>query len=95
MQIKSFTYTKANGTTSSRVAMIVNQPTNMFMAIDLSELDVDEQAAYAAAYSSLLDEFKARVADLDEAFDTKNRIRQFDPLKMTDCTEQWIGSENI
>lgn len=95
MQLKSFTYTKANNATSDRVALVITQPTNLLLAVDLSELSPEEQKEYAAVYGSILDEFKARVAQLDDAFDTKNRIRQFDPLKMTNCTEQWVSTETV
>lgn len=94
MQIKSFTYTKKDGSQSKRVAMITRGPSNMFMGVDLSELTEQEAREYAETYSVLLDNFMEQVAELDVAFDTKNRIRQFDPLKMTDCSEVWVGGND-
>lgn len=93
MQIKSFNYTKANGTTSKRVVMVTRSPSNMFMGVDLSELDEQAAREYAETYSVLMDSFMEQVAELDKAYDTQNRIRQFDPLKMTDCSEVWVGGD--
>ncbi len=92
MQVKEFTYVKKDGSESARTVMVTRQPSNMVMGIDLSELDKDDATAYVAGYSTLMDAFMAQVAELDASFDTKHRIRQFDPTKMLNVSDTWIGN---
>ena len=91
MQVKYFSYTKKDGSTSKRVVMVTKQPSNMLLGVDLTELESADVAMYAKTYSQLLDEFMASVAELNTEFDTHNRVRQFDPLKMTEIEDTWIS----
>lgn len=91
MQIKTFTYTKADNSVSKRVALVVQDPSNMFLMQDMSELDTEAQAMYAVRMSKLQDEFNAKIADLNAEFDMRNRLRKFDPLRMTDVETEHVA----
>lgn len=93
MQVKSFTYTKKDGSTSRRVVMVTRQPSNMLMGVDISELDKESADEYVIAHSRILDSYMAAMKELDATYDVRNRVRQFDPLKMTEITEEWISYE--
>lgn len=82
--IKTFTYTKANGSVSQRTTVSIKEPYNMYQAIDVSELNEDDQTEFAVAFSKLRDAHNQAVAELMAKYDVTHNFRQFDPLKMTD-----------
>lgn len=60
-----FTYTKADGSTSERVALVLNRPSDNYLMLDLSDLDADEidyleqrVAEYESERKILLDKYK-------------------------------------
>lgn len=83
MQIKSFTYVKADGSESHRVVMVTKGPSPLMQGVDLSELSFEEAKDYAAEYGSVMDEFAAKVAELNAKYDVNHRLRQFNPDGMT------------
>lgn len=91
MQIKSFTYTKSSGEQSFRDVLVLQEPSNMLLAVDISELSQEDQAAYAVYMSKLHDEYTAKIAALNQEYDMLNRIHKFDPLKMTDVSSEYVG----
>lgn len=91
MQIKSFTYTKASGEQSFRDVLVLQEPSNMLLAVDISELSQEDQAAYAVYMSKLHDEYTAKIAALNSEYDMFNRVRKFDPLKMTDVSSEYVS----
>lgn len=90
MKILSFKYEKANGSVSNRVVLEMQDVTKHVQAIDLTELEVEDQASFAAEVSKLMDVFKAGLAKLEDEYDVKNRYRQFDPAKMSDIQKDWV-----
>jgi len=44
--IKHFTYTKPNGEASTRAVVVLREPTDMMLALDLTEFSEAEQAVY-------------------------------------------------
>lgn len=82
--IKTFTYTKANGSVSERTTVSIKEPYNMYQAIDVSELSEDDQAEFAVKFNALRDAHNKAVTELMQQFDVTHNFRQFDPLKMAD-----------
>ncbi len=91
-QIKSFVYTKANGDASNRTVLVINEPCNMLVATDISELSSEDQVSYARTISKLHDNYLSAIAEVNSIFDVNNRVRKFDPQKMTEVENEWIGS---
>lgn len=91
MQIKTFNYTKASGETSHRDVLVTQEPTNMLHGIDITELSQEDQAAYTVYMSKIHDEYMAKIAQLNKEYDMLNRYRKFDPLKMTDVSEEYLA----
>ena len=83
MTIKTFTYTKNTEDISQRTVVVLQEPTNMMQAIDLSALDDEEQAMFAVELGRLKDAFKEELLALQYKYDAVHNYRQFDPLKMT------------
>lgn len=90
-QIKSFTYTKANKEVSARTVLVISEPSNMLTATDISELSYEDQVDYARTISRIHDEYLNAIAQANADFDVNNRVRKFDPLKMTEVSYEWIG----
>lgn len=91
MQIKSFTYTKANNEVSHRDVLVMQEPSNMLLAVDISELSQERQAEYAVYMSKIHDEYLTKIAELNKEYDMLNRIRKFDPLKMTNVESEHVA----
>jgi len=60
-----FTYTKANGSVSERVALVLSKPSDNYLMLDLTDLDADEidyleqrVAEYKTEQKALLDKYK-------------------------------------
>jgi hypothetical protein len=60
-----FFYTKADGSVSERVALVLNKPSDSYLMLDLSDLDSDEidyleqrVAQYQSERKELLDKYK-------------------------------------
>lgn len=90
MNLITFQYTKADGSTSQRVLSPVVVPNKMYEGTDLSELNEDAQEDYVIALGKLRDEYLTKVAELQEQFDLNNRYRRFEPTKMTNIIEEAI-----
>lgn len=91
VQIKTFDYTKASGEVSQRDVLVLQEPGNMMQGIDISELNQEDQAAYAVYMSRLHDDYLDKIAALNKEYDVINRYRKFDPLKMTNVSEEYIA----
>jgi outer membrane protein assembly factor BamA len=90
MNILTFKYTKANATASQRVLAVLIKPNTMYEGIDISELEMLEQAMFAEQLDTAYNEYLDKVNMLKQEFDVVNNYRRFDPVKMTDIVSEQI-----
>lgn len=83
MNIITFDYTKADGSTSQRVLVPSAEPNKMFKGTDITSLSAEDQVAYIDAITAAKEEYLTAIANLNEVYDLKHNFRQFDPAKMT------------
>ena len=77
MKTIEFTYTKADGSVSTRMLVPVITPANYYEGIDVSQMPNDEFAAFAVAYSELREKQIKELQALQEGFDLKHNYRRF------------------
>lgn len=90
MNLITFQYTKADGSTSLRVLSPVVTPGRMYEGTDLSELSDEDQVLYVQALGKLQDEFYSKIHALQNEFDLNNRYRRFDPSKMSAIVKEAV-----
>lgn len=90
MNILTFNYTKANGSTSDRVLAVMTKPNTMYEGIDISELDMESQARFADQLNAAYETYLAAITAIKASFDVTHNYRRFDPKKM-----QAVVSEEI
>ena len=77
MKYTEFTYTDAKGKVTDRKVLVISEPSNKLMGIDVSEISEDSRKDFAAAYDEILTEFLVMVEELKSEFDVKHSLRQF------------------
>lgn len=82
MKIKSFTYTKKDGSTSNRVLSVIVEPNTMFEGVDITPLEPVDQALYAEAINEAKLAFDTVLAKINDDFELRNQYRRFDPKLM-------------
>lgn len=82
MNILSFNYTKTDGKQSDRVLAVMVKPNAMFEGIDISELDMESQGAFANEINRVQETYLAALEAVKASFDVKHNYRRFDPKKM-------------
>lgn len=90
MKLKSFDYTKADGTTSHREFIEFYGPTHLCFGVDVTELEEADRIDLATKLAYARSEFDKDVATLMELYDVKHNFRQFKPESMTN-----VESENF
>lgn len=83
MNIITFDYTKADGSTSQRVLVPSAEPNKMFKGTDISSLSAEDQVAYIDAITAAKDIYLNAIKSLNDIYDLNHNFRQFDPTKMT------------
>lgn len=61
--LTSFTYTKADGSTSERVVVPISKPSDMMFALDLTEFDAEERQHYLERINEAFYNFDCAIAD--------------------------------
>lgn len=90
MQLNSFTYTKADGTSSKRVLATMHSPTKFYAGTDITELSTEDQAIYLERMEWLHSQYVEAITKLNNDFDLNHRYRQFDASKITDLKTETI-----
>lgn len=90
MQLNSFTYTKADGTSSKRVLATMHSPTKFYAGTDITELSTEDQAIYLERMEFLHSQYVEAITKLNDSFDLNHRYRQFDASKITDLKTETI-----
>jgi len=87
MKTLTFTYTKKDGSVSSRTLLAMVTPGDKYAGIDLSDMDEVEAAEFVAAANLLHQDFLEHMQDLQARFDLKHNYRQFLAGGMSSITE--------
>ena len=84
MNVMIFNYHKDVNKVSSRVFLPMIIPTDKYFGIDITELEVEEQALISDEFFRLMDEHVSKIDMLMEKYDCKYKYRSFFPEKMKD-----------
>ena len=87
MKIKTFNYLDLKGKQSVRTALVIQEPCEKIMAVDISELSEEDQVDFANQYKALRETFLSQVKALENSFELYYRLRQFFPDQM-DISEE-------
>ncbi len=90
MKIKSFTYTKTDGSTSERVLLVMSEPYKFVTGVDISELNDEDQAMFAISMGAAHDAYLQRMIEIQDKYDVVHNFRQFDPVKMTNVKQEHV-----
>lgn len=90
MNIITFTYTKKDGSISNRVLAPSVVPNTMYEGIDISELDMEEQAALSEELDMVHGAYLAAMKELQDKYDVNHRYRRFDPKLMSNVVVETI-----
>lgn len=77
MKYTEFTYTDAKGKVTERKVLVIQEPSNKLMGIDVSELSESDRIDFAKGYDEIHQEFLKVVEVLKNNFDVKHNFRQF------------------
>lgn len=84
MKTIAFKYTKADGSVSSRVLVVANEPNKFISGTDISELEPVDQVAYVEAVKDAKETYLEMLKQINDEFDCNHKFRQFKPELMTD-----------
>lgn len=87
MKTLTFTYTKKDGSVSTRTLLAMVTPSDKYAGIDVSDMDAVEAADFIAATNSLHSRYLEAMQTLQSQFDLKHNYRQFLAGGMTNITE--------
>jgi len=87
MKILTFTYTKKDGSVSSRTLLAMDGPSDKYSGIDLSELDANEAQAFINSMQELNDQYLEDMRKLQVAAGLRYNYRQFLAAGMSNIEE--------
>lgn len=82
----SFIYVKDDKDISERVFIPLQNPSDKYFGVDISELDYEEQAVFQVSIEEVIAEYKDKIDKLMEQYDIKHSYRYFFPNKMKDLS---------
>lgn len=77
MKYTEFTYTDAKGKITKRKVLVIQEPSNKLMGIDVSELSESDRKSFATGYDEIMQEFLDTLEVLKSEFDVTHNLRQF------------------
>lgn len=83
MQLMEFTYTKSPTDVSRRVFIPLSVPSNKYFGIDVSDLDVEDQAFVMSEIELIEEEKQTAIAKVMEKYDIRTQFRSFLEEKMS------------
>lgn len=87
MKTLTFTYTKKDGSTSTRTLLSLVVPGDKYAGIDVSDLDANEAEVFISAMAALHNKFLGDMLELQRRADLKHNYRQFLASGMSNITE--------
>lgn len=88
MKLSTFKYTKADGSSSERVVVVMSEPSKFVSGIDVSELDDEMQVEFYNQVKELHEKYIQDLNGLEALFDVNYRYRQFKPENMAQLVEE-------
>lgn len=82
-----FSYTKKDGSVSSRNLLVQSSPSDCYAGIDISEMDPTEADDFVVSMQFEYGVYLNTVAKLKEAYDLKHNYRQFLASGMSNIEE--------
>ena len=77
MKYTEFTYTDAKGKVTDRKVLVIQEPSNKLMGIDVSEIEPEDCSSFADEYVNLYQQFIDAVEELKDDYDLRHSLRQF------------------
>lgn len=77
MQTLTFTYTKADGSSSERTLFALVTPSDRYAGIDMTMLEPNDAASFATRAERLHNDYVNSLRQLQEEYDMKHNYRQF------------------
>lgn len=90
MNFMTFDYTKDTGKKSRREFFPLTVPNNMYEGIDITELNVEDQAMFIAEMEAAKSDYAAECMRINKKYDIVKNYRRFDPLKMTNVFKESV-----
>lgn len=90
MKLIEFTYTKADGSQSSRAVIELQQPSKYMEGLDVTQLTEGEFAVFIEAYRKLKNSQHEATMELLAKYDLKHNYRRFIPENMEAVTTEHI-----
>lgn len=87
MKTLTFTYSKKDGSVSTRTLLAQSMPGDKYAGIDISDMDAVEAAEFAARAVGIHESYVLDMKRLQEEFDLKHNYRQFLAGRMSNITE--------
>jgi hypothetical protein len=84
MTILTFKYTKSATDVTNRVVIPLVQPTDKYFTIDVSDLDIEDQALVDAEVEKAKEDFNMRINYIMTDHDIRTNFRSFLPTKMSE-----------
>lgn len=88
MTILSFTYTKSPTDISQRVYVPLSVPGKNYFGIDVSDLDIEDQALFAAEIDEIERDKQMKIELAMGKYDIRTNFRSFNPEKMSNIVEE-------
>ena len=90
MKTLSFKYTKADGTCSNRVLVVMVSPNTMYEGIDISSLEPVDMALLEKDMDEAYTEYLNKINLIKDGYDLNHNYRRFDPTKMTEVVNESV-----
>jgi hypothetical protein len=84
MKYTEFTYTDAKGKVTDRKVLVIQEPSNKLLGLDVSELSLEDREFFAAEYAVLLENFINAAEELKDHYDLGHSLRQFIDVNIKD-----------
>lgn len=72
MSVKDFTYTKKDGSVSERHVFVLKEPSDLMLAIDLTEYSPEERSDFEDLLEQLNQQFKDSIKEVGLASNYRN-----------------------
>lgn len=90
MKLLEFTYTKADGSVSTRAVIETSTPQKHVEGIDISDMPEEQFAEFTLAMRELKDKQHQDTMALLAAHDLKHNYRRFIPEQMTNIVTEYV-----
>jgi len=86
MKLLTFKYSKEDKITN-RVFVPISKPSDLYFGVDISELDMEDQAIFSIEIEKIMLNQKEQIANLMAELDIKHSYRHFRPEQMLELEE--------